>query len=250
LEARIDSFIALEIGMARMAGRQKIDQYDLVEIIQVPDQLQGVVDVGDVGVVLEKYNDKNFDVECVQPGGSSKWLATLNVRHLRLRSKDPYNKWEKKSFDKALMQKSIRLGTLIGTAFGALIGAGFGAITMTLNGIVLGTVVGLVLGMVTGLPAAALTVKTAGTTGGIGVGYFTGMVFGGVLGMILGALIPPSLGMNANTQGMPVLAALMRGRFETAILTGFLLSILGTIVGSWVGGVNQVPRDLKDKQRI
>jgi len=235
--------------MIRMAGRDKIDQYDLVEIIQVPESLEGVIDIGDIGVVVEKYNNKNFKVECVQPGGSSKWLATLNIQYIRLRSKDPYNKWAKKSLDKTLMQKSIRLGFLIGIVFGTSIGAGFGAITTTFNGILIGAVVGLILGIMTAVPTAALTAKTAGTTGGIGVGYFTGMVFGGVFGMLLGVLIPPSLRMRAHTEGLPVLDALMMGRFETAALAGFLLSILDTIVGVWVSGKNQVPRNLKERYR-
>ena len=230
-----------------MVRREKIDQYDLVEIIQVPERFDGVIDIGDVGVVLENKNDRNFEVECVQPGGSSKWLATLNIRYLRLRSKDPYNKWEKKSFDKSLMQTSIRLGAVIGAVFGALIGAGLGAITVTFNGILVGAMIGLVLGIVTGVPTAALTAKVAGTTGGIGVGYFAGMVFGGVFGLILGALIPTSLRISAHTEGIPVLDALMMGRFETAILASFLLSILGTIVGAWVGGKNLIPRDLKNQ---
>ena len=230
-----------------MAGRDKIEQYDLVEIIQVPEELEGVIDIGDVGVVIEKYDNKNFEVECVQPGGSNKWLATLNSRYVRLRSKDPYNNWAKKSLAKSIMQKSIPLGILIGMIFGALIGGGFGAITTTLNGVLVGLIIGLVSGMVTGALTAALTVKIAGTTGGVGVGYFTGMVFGGVFGLILGALIPPSLRMSAHTEGLPVLDALMMGRFETAILTSFLLSILGTIVGAWVGEKNLVPRDLKNR---
>ena len=37
------------------------------------------------------------------------------------------------------------------------------------------------------------------------------------------------------------------GRFETAILTSFLLSILATIVGAWTGGKNLVPRELQNK---
>ena len=230
-----------------MAGREKIDQYDLVEIIQVPEKLESVIDIGDIGVVLEKHNEKNFEVECVQPGGSSKWLVTLNVSYIRLRSKDPYHKWEKKSFDKSLMQKSIRFGTVIGTGFGALIGAGLGAITTTFNGILIGAGIGSILGLLTGIPTAALTAKAAGTTGGIGVGYFTGMVFGGVFGLILGALIPPSLLISAQTEGLPVLDALMMGRFETAILTSFLLSILATIVGAWVGGNNLIARNVKSK---
>jgi hypothetical protein len=233
--------------MKKMAGREKIDPYDLVEIIQVPETLESVIDIGDIGVVLEKHNEKNFEVECVQPGGSSKWLATLNVRYIRLRSKDPYHKWEKKSFDKSLMQKSIRLGAAVGMGFGTLIGAGFGAITTTFNGIVIGAGIGSILGILTGIPTAALTAKAAGTTGGIGVGYFTGMVFGGAFGMVLGALIPTSLRMGANTQGIPVLDALVMGRFETAMLASFLLSILGTIVGAWVGGNNLIPRNLTRK---
>jgi hypothetical protein len=119
-----------------------------------------------------------------------------------------------------MMWKSITLGAVIGIVFGAVIGAGFGAITTTLDGVLIGLVIGLVLGVV------------------------TGMAFGGVFGMIVGVLIPTSLRMSANTEGMPVLDALMMGRFETAILTSFLLAILATIVGGWVGGKNLVPRNL------
>jgi hypothetical protein len=233
-----------------MDEREEINQYDLVEIIQVPEQYKGVIDIGDIGVVLEKYDDENFAVECIQSGDSSKWLETLNIAYLRLRSKDPYDSWIKKSLtDQPLMQKSIFLGMVIGATFGALIGAGLGTITMTLNGVLIGLVIGLVSGVVTGAFTAALTVKTAGTSGGIGVGYFTGMLFGGVFGMLIGALIPTSLWMSIHTEGLPMLDALMRGRFETAMLLGFLLSILGTIVGTWVGGKNLVPRNLKERYR-
>jgi hypothetical protein len=146
-----------------------------------------------------------------------------------------------------MMQRSIRLGSVIGTGFGALIGAGFGAITLTLNGVLIGLVIGLVLGFVTGAITGALTARTAGSTGGVSVGAYTGMGVGAVFGMILGSLIPTSLRMSANTEGMPVLDAFMMGRFETAILFSFLISILATIAGGWVGGRNLVPRDLKNK---
>jgi hypothetical protein len=229
---------------------EEIDQYDLVEIIQVPEKYVGVINIGDVGVVVEKYDDENFQVECVQPGGSYKWLEMLNIGYIRLRSKDPYDPWIKELLtDQPLMQKSIFLGMVIGAMFGGLIGVGLGAITETLNGILVGLVIGLILGVISGALTAALTVKTAGTTGGIGVGYFTGMLFGGVFGMILGALIPTSLRMSASTEGLPVLDALMLGRLETAILTGFLLSILGAMVGTWVGGKNLVPRNLNERYR-
>ena len=233
-----------------MDNHEDIDQYDLVEIIQVPEQYEGVINIGDLGVVVEKHDAENFEIECLQPGSSSRWLETLNIRYLRLRSKDPYNIWVEKALgDKPILQTSIRLGALIGTVFGALIGAGLGAMTRSFNGILIGLVTGLLLGVVTGALTAALTVKTAGTTGGIGVGYFTGMLFGGVFGMIVGVLIPPPLRMSANTQGMPVLDALMMGRFETAMLTSFLLSILGTTVGVWIGGKNLIPRNLKERYR-
>jgi len=232
--------------MREMDKHDKINQYDLVEIIQVPEQYEGVIDIGDIGVVVEKYDDKNFEIECLKPGGSYKWLEPLNIKYLRLKSKDPYSIWIKKSLiEKPMMQKSIFLGTVIGATFGASIGVGLGAITKSLNGILIGLVIGLMLGVVTGALTAALTVKIAGTTGGIGVGFYTGMLFGGVFGMILGALIPTSLRISAHTEGLPMLDALMIGRFETAMLTGFLLSTLATIVGVWIGGKNEVPRILE-----
>ena len=224
-----------------MDNHDKINQYDLVEIIQVPERLEGVIEIGDIGVVVKKHDDKNFEIECIQPGGSYKWLKLLNIRYVRLRSKDPFNSWARRSLrDKSITHTSITLGIAIGAIFGALIGAGLGAITKSLNGILIGLVIGLILGVVTGALTAALTVKTAGTTGGIGVGYFTGMLFGGVFGMILGALIPTSLRMSAHTEGLPLLDALMLGSFQTAVLAGFVLSILATIVGVWVGGKNLV----------
>ena len=218
-----------------------INQYDLVEIIQVPERLDGVIEIGDIGVVVKKFDDRNFEVECVEQGGSHKWQKSLNVRYIRLRSKDPFSGWAKKALaDKSIIQTSIPLGVAVGASFGAVIGVGLGAITKSLNGILIGLAIGLLLGMVTGALTAALTVKTAGTSGGIGVGYFTGMVFGGVFGMLLGALIPDSLRMRAHTEGLPVLDALMMGRFETAVLVSFTLSILAAIVGVWVGGKNLV----------
>ena len=227
--------------MIKMDNRDKINEYDLVEIIRVPERQEGVIEIGDIGVVIEKYDEKNFKVECIQPGGSYKWLKMLDSSYVRLRSKDPFRSWAKESFvDNSLVETSIYLGIVIGVIFGALIGAGLGAITKSLNGILIGLVIGLILGAVTGALTAALTVRTAGTTGGIGVGYFTGMLFGGVFGMILGALIPASLRMSAQTEGLPLLDALMIGSFETAVLAGFLLSILATIVGVWIGGKNLV----------
>ena len=231
-----------------MDHRDKIDQYDLVEIIQVPEEYEGVIKLGDTGVVVEKYDEENFEIECLQPGGSSKWIEPLHLQYIRLKSKDPYNAWVRKSLGGSMMRGSITLGLLVGAGVGVLTGGGLGAITRDLNGILLGSVVGLILGGITGAITGGLTVKTAGTTGGVGVGYFTGMLFGGAFGLLLGALIPSSLLMRAHTENLPVLDALMMGRFETATLIGFALSVLATIVGVWIAGKNYVPRDLKSHE--
>jgi hypothetical protein len=233
-----------------MEDQEQINQYDLVEIIQVPEKLTGVIDLGDTGVVVEKYDEETFVIECLQPGGSYKWLKPLNVKYIRLKSKDPFSLWSKKSLaDKSITRTSITLGAFIGAVSGALIGGGLGAITKSLNGILIGLGIGLILGIVTGALTAALTVKTAGITGGIGVGFYTGMLFGGFFGTIIGALIPTSWLMSAHTEGLPMLDALMMGRFETSMLTGFLLSTLATIVGVWIGGKNEVPRSWKERYR-
>jgi hypothetical protein len=225
-----------------MDNQDKIHQYDFVEIIQVPAEYEGLIDVGDIGVVVEKQDEQNFEIECVTPDGSFKWLETLNVRyisrHLRSLSKARDN-------TKNLMRSSVVWGSVIGATIGALTGAGLGAITKTLNGIFIGLTIGLVLGLITGALTAVATVKTAGTTGGVGMGYYTGTIVGGITGLIVGALIPTSLRLSAHTQNLPVLDALAMGRFESAILFGFFLSILATIVGVWIGGKNYVPRNLK-----
>lgn len=233
-----------------MDSHARIDQYDLVEIVQVPEVYQGVMDIGDIGVVVEKLDEENFRVECLRPGGSSKWLETLHIHSIRLKSQDPYRAWISRSFvdSRSMMRRSVVLGSVIGAGVGALTGSGLGAITRSFSGVLIGLLIGLVLGGITGAITAALTVKTAGTTGGVGAGYFTGLLFGGAFGLLIGALIPTSLRMRAQTEGMPVLDALVMGRFETAILIGFALSVLATIVGVWIGGRNLVPRDLKNEQ--
>ncbi len=227
-----------------------IDRYDLVEVIEVPEKYAAVMNVGDIGVVLETHDGHIYDVECAGPGGTQKWLATLHVEHIQLKSRDPFSRWEKESLpDSSIMQPSIRLGIQVGGVIGALMGLGLGGITQSINGILIGLVSGFVLGVINGIVTALLTVKVAGTSGGVGVGYFTGMLLGGVIGMILGALIPTSLRMSAGTQGLPILDAFVLGRFDTAVLFSFTFSILDTIVGVWISGKNQLPRNLKERYR-
>jgi hypothetical protein len=72
-------------------AHERIDQYDLVEIVYVPEMHRGVIDVGDIGIVVEIYDDDNFEIECVRPDGSYKWLKTLNSRYVTLKHKIPDN---------------------------------------------------------------------------------------------------------------------------------------------------------------
>jgi len=144
----------------------------------------------------------------------------------------------------SIMQKSIIFGGGLGVVFGGIIGAGLGAITGTLNGTLLGLAIGLGLGILTGTLTGALTARTAGTTGGVAFGAYTGMGTGAFIGGVIGILIPTSLRMSANTQGMPVLDALTLSRFEVAVFFSFFLSALGTMVGAWVSGRNFIPRKL------
>lgn len=70
---------------------ERIDQYDLVEVVQVPEQYQNIINVGDVGVVLEIDDNDSFEIECRWPDGSYKWLETLHSRYIRLKQKIPDN---------------------------------------------------------------------------------------------------------------------------------------------------------------
>lgn len=145
------------------------------------------------------------------------------------------------------MKKSIIFGGVLGIIFGGLVGAGLGAITLTSSGILGGLVIGILLGLLTGALTGASVFKTAGTTEGVSVGVYTGMAVGTFFGGLIGLLIPTSVRLNFNTQGLPVLDALTMGRFETAIFFSFFLAILATLIGGWVAGKNLVPRDIKKK---
>ena len=120
-----------------------------------------------------------------------------------------------------MMKSSIILGSLIGAGVGALTMGGLGAITKSLNGILIGLVIGIVLGVDDRCSDRRVDRQNGWYDGRNWRWIFTGMLFGGVFGMLLGALIPASLRMRAHTEGLPVLDALMMGRFETAMLARF-----------------------------
>lgn len=70
---------------------ERIDQYDLVEVILVPEKHEGIIDVGDIGVVVEIDDNESFEIECIRPDGSYKWLEILNSKYIRLKQKIPDN---------------------------------------------------------------------------------------------------------------------------------------------------------------
>ena len=71
------------------------------------------------------------------------------------------------------------------------------------------------------------------------------MAFGAFLGLLIGIFIPESFRLAVLDLDVLVLTVIMQGRFEAAVLVSFLLSILATAVGAWVGGRNLKPRELK-----
>ncbi|MBK8783176.1 MAG: hypothetical protein IPO22_15540 [Anaerolineales bacterium] len=144
-----------------------------------------------------------------------------------------------------LYLKSSVFGSGIGIVFGALIGAITGALSVSWNGVLFCAAAGGLLGVFTGAFTGSLVVRTAGHTGGVSIGAYTGMLFGAFFGGVLGIFIPASFRANVAALDILILKVLTQGWFETAVLLSFLVAILGTIVGAWVGGRNLKGRNYK-----
>lgn len=147
-----------------------------------------------------------------------------------------------------LYLKSSAFGAGLGLGFGAFIGAITGALSVSWNGTFFCAIAGGIIGVFTGAFTGALVVRTAGHTGGVSIGAYTGMLFGAFFGGILGMFIPASFRESVAALGILLLKVLTQGWFETAVLLSFLVAILGTIVGAWVGGRNLQARDLKSNK--
>ncbi|MFM8370353.1 MAG: hypothetical protein ACKOBD_16510, partial [Chloroflexota bacterium] len=106
--------------------------------------------------------------------------------------------------------------------------------------------IGAVSGLVTGVLTGWLTVRTAGTTGGVSVGAYTGMAFGAFLGLVFGIFLPESFRQGVLALDVLILNVIFSGRFEAAILFSFLFSVLATAIGAWIGGRNLKPRDIEN----
>jgi hypothetical protein len=146
--------------------------------------------------------------------------------------------------NKSFYSKSGIFGAWLGVFFGAILGTGTGALSASWNGVQFGIIIGIILGGVTGLLTGALTVRTAGTTGGVSIGAYTGMLFGALFGGVLGIFIPETFRASVLALDILILNVIMQGRFEMVVLLMFLLSIIGTAVGAWVGGRNLKSRNL------
>ncbi len=144
-----------------------------------------------------------------------------------------------------LYLNSSVFGMGLGLAFGVLIGAITGALSLSWNGILFCSVAGGIIGVFAGALTGALVVRTAGSTGGVSTGAYTGMAFGAFLGGVLGIFIPASFRASVAAFDILLLKVLTQGWFETAVLLSFLVSILCTIVGAWVGGRNLKDRNYK-----
>ncbi|MDP1546751.1 MAG: hypothetical protein Q8L87_12070 [Anaerolineales bacterium] len=147
--------------------------------------------------------------------------------------------------DKSLYMKSSLFGAGLGIFFGAILGAVTGALSASWSGVQFGALWGIAFGMLTGALTGALTVRTAGTTGGVSTGAYTGMLFGALLG-VLGIFIPEAFRASVLALDILILNVIMQGRFEMVALLMFLLSIIGTAVGAWVGGRILKSRNLDD----
>jgi len=145
----------------------------------------------------------------------------------------------------SLPKQSALFGGILGEVAGAILGTATGALTMDLTGILLGFTAGIIIGAVSGTLIGLIVSRLAGISGGAGVGAYAGMGIGAVLGMMFGLMIPESVRLSANTMNIPVLNALTSSRFETVSLFAFLVCILGTLVGVWVGGRNYRPRAIR-----
>ena len=142
----------------------------------------------------------------------------------------------------SLIQQSAVLGSIVGEIGGAMIGTVTGFLTMDLTGILMGFTAGVLLGALTGILVGMVVSKTAGASGRPSIGAYSGMGTGAFLGAVLGTFIPDAFRLAPMLQRTPVLETLASSRFETIAFFAFLLCLLGTAVGVWVGGKNYRPQ--------
>jgi len=73
--------------------------------------------------------------------------------------------------------------------------------------------------------------------------------FSVAVGLIFGIFLPVSFRLNVLALDVLILNVIFSGRFEAAILISFLLSILATAIGAWIGGRNLKPREVENLRK-
>lgn len=66
---------------------KKLEEYDVVKILAIPELRQNCVEIGDIGTIVYVYPNDNFEVECVMSDGSTKWLAEFprsSIKYIHL----------------------------------------------------------------------------------------------------------------------------------------------------------------------
>ena len=64
---------------------KELKEYEVVRVVSTSNK-KNSVEVGDVGTILMIFDSSEetaYEVECVLPDGSSKWIETLNRNQLR-----------------------------------------------------------------------------------------------------------------------------------------------------------------------
>jgi hypothetical protein len=142
-----------------------------------------------------------------------------------------------------LYLKSSVFGAGLGFVCGTIVGMITGALSVSWDGVLFCAIAGSILGLLAGALTGALVVRTSGSTGGVSIGAYSGMLFGAFLGGVLGIFIPDSFRASVAALDILILKVLTQGRFETAVLLSFLVSIVCTVVGAWVSGRNLARRN-------
>ncbi|ARU28774.1 DUF4926 domain-containing protein [Cellvibrio sp. PSBB006] len=69
---------------------KEFEEFDVVEVLRNSEpELEGV-SLGDVGAIVLKHSENEFEVECVNSDGTTKWLNVLprkNIKYVAARSR-------------------------------------------------------------------------------------------------------------------------------------------------------------------
>lgn len=61
---------------------KSLQDFDVVEVWNVPEEYADTIDKGDRGAVVHKFDDESFEIECVNDDGTTRWLCTLKRDNL------------------------------------------------------------------------------------------------------------------------------------------------------------------------